>query len=67
LRGACQGASAAVDLGLLLLFAAQHILVAIQLEERDLVATLGDQYSDYRKRVPMLIPGVSLLRSRQQT
>jgi methanethiol S-methyltransferase len=44
-----------------------YILVAIQLEERDLVSHLGSQYSDYRKRVPMLIPGISLLRSRQQT
>jgi methanethiol S-methyltransferase len=41
-----------------------YILAAIQLEERDLVAHLGSQYSDYRKRVPMLIPGTSLLRSR---
>jgi protein-S-isoprenylcysteine O-methyltransferase Ste14 len=41
-----------------------YILAAIQLEERDLVAHLGTQYSDYRKRVPMLIPGISLLRSR---
>jgi len=44
-----------------------YILAAIQLEERDLVRHLGTQYSDYRKRVPMLIPGISLLRSRQQT
>jgi protein-S-isoprenylcysteine O-methyltransferase Ste14 len=42
-----------------------YILVAIQLEERDLVRHLGTQYSNYRKRVPMLIPGTSLLRSRQ--
>ena len=42
-----------------------YILVAIQLEERDLVRHLGTQYSNYRKRVPMLIPGASLLRSRQ--
>lgn len=42
-----------------------YILAAIQLEERDLVTHLGSQYSDYRKRVPMLIPGTSLLRSRQ--
>ena len=41
-----------------------YILAAIQLEERDLVVHLGSQYSDYRKRVPMLIPGTSLLRSR---
>lgn len=44
-----------------------YILAAIQLEERDLVTHLGTEYSDYRKRVPMLIPGISLLRSRQQT
>ena len=44
-----------------------YILAAIQLEERDLVRHLGTQYSEYRKRVPMLIPGISLLRSRQQS
>jgi protein-S-isoprenylcysteine O-methyltransferase Ste14 len=33
-----------------------YILVAIQLEERDLVSHLGRDYADYRKRVPMLIP-----------
>jgi methanethiol S-methyltransferase len=43
-----------------------YILIAIQFEERDLVQHLGTQYSDYRKRVPMLIPGTSLLRSRRQ-
>jgi methanethiol S-methyltransferase len=35
---------------------AGYILVAIQFEERDLVAQLGSDYRDYRKRVPMLIP-----------
>jgi protein-S-isoprenylcysteine O-methyltransferase Ste14 len=35
-----------------------YILVAIQLEERDLVTHFGDQYRDYRLRVPMLIPGL---------
>jgi protein-S-isoprenylcysteine O-methyltransferase Ste14 len=34
-----------------------YILVAIQLEERDLVAHFGDEYRDYKARVPMLIPG----------
>jgi methanethiol S-methyltransferase len=33
-----------------------YILIAIQLEEDDLVTVLGDQYRDYRRRVPMLIP-----------
>lgn len=42
-----------------LLFAAAataYILVAVQLEERDLVGVLGDQYRDYRGKVPMLVP-----------
>jgi protein-S-isoprenylcysteine O-methyltransferase Ste14 len=33
-----------------------YILTAIQLEERDLVAALGNQYRDYRREVPMLVP-----------
>lgn len=33
-----------------------YILVAIQLEARDLVAHLGRVYSDCGQRVPMLIP-----------
>ena len=32
-----------------------YILIAIQLEERDLVAAFGE-YEQYRRRVPMLIP-----------
>jgi protein-S-isoprenylcysteine O-methyltransferase Ste14 len=42
-----------------LLFAATttlYILVAIQLEERDLMRLHGRTYADYRKRVPMLVP-----------
>ena len=33
-----------------------YILIAIQLEERDLVREHGDSYETYRRSVPMLIP-----------
>lgn len=33
-----------------------YILVALQLEERDLVARFGERYRAYRERVPMLLP-----------
>jgi protein-S-isoprenylcysteine O-methyltransferase Ste14 len=33
-----------------------YILLAIQLEERDLVTAFGDTYVEYRRRTPMLIP-----------
>ncbi len=33
-----------------------YILVAVHIEERDLVAALGGQYRDYRRQVPMLVP-----------
>jgi len=32
------------------------IIIGARLEERDLVATFGDAYRDYQRRVPMLIP-----------
>jgi protein-S-isoprenylcysteine O-methyltransferase Ste14 len=36
-----------------------YILIAIQFEERDLVDHLGEDYVEYRKRVPMLVPRLS--------
>lgn len=33
-----------------------YILIALQLEEHDLVAALGNEYRDYRRDVPMLLP-----------
>lgn len=35
-----------------------YILIALQFEEHDLTEALGDQYRDYRSRVPMLVPGL---------
>ncbi len=39
-----------------------YILVALQLEERDLVRAFGDLYESYRRRVPMFIPRVGRAR-----
>ncbi|HYC75406.1 methanethiol S-methyltransferase [Brevundimonas sp.] len=33
-----------------------YVLIAIQLEEHDLIAVFGDRYRDYRSRVGMLLP-----------
>jgi methanethiol S-methyltransferase len=35
-----------------------YILLAVRFEERDLIGAFGQQYLDYRRRVPMLIPGL---------
>ena len=36
-----------------------YILIAIRLEERDLVAAHGSDYVEYRRRTPMLVPNLS--------
>ena len=40
-----------------------YILVAIRLEERDLVGAFGDEYARYRERTPMLVPRLSVERA----
>lgn len=35
-----------------------YILMAIRFEEKDLVGTFGDQYRNYKRWVPMIIPGM---------
>jgi methanethiol S-methyltransferase len=34
-----------------------YILIAIQFEERDLTREFGREYEEYRRRVPMIVPG----------
>ena len=53
-----------------LLFAAAtagYILIAIQLEERDLVGEHGESYNAYRRKVPMLIPKLWGKKEAEQT
>ena len=38
-----------------------YILIGIKLEEKKLLIEFGESYSDYRKRVPMLFPGIGLI------
>jgi protein-S-isoprenylcysteine O-methyltransferase Ste14 len=41
-----------------------YILIAIQLEERDLVAAFGETYVEYRRKTPMLVPRIPFLGGR---
>ena len=43
-----------------------YILVAIQMEERDLVTAFGASYIDYRLRTPMLIPRLGTRKPRRR-
>ena len=42
-----------------------YILIAIQLEERDLVREHGETYEEYRRQVPMLFPWMRKRESKQ--
>ena len=44
-----------------------YILIAVRLEERDLIAHLGDDYRMYRARVPMLVAGARAWRGTRVT
>lgn len=44
-----------------------YILAALQFEERDLIAALGERYVTYRQQVPMLIPGLKLGGGKRKT
>ena len=39
-----------------------YMIVGAFIEERRLVVELGDEYRDYRRRTPMFVPGMNLLR-----
>ncbi len=40
-----------------------YVLLALPWEERDLLATFGDAYADYRRRIPAIVPFLRGIRS----
>ncbi|MHC3002715.1 methanethiol S-methyltransferase [Gordonia metallireducens] len=44
-----------------------YIFVGIHLEERDLIRSFGDDYVEYRRHVPMLVPGLRTRRASSRT
>jgi len=44
-----------------------YILIALQLEERDLSDAIGSAYVEYRKRVPMLLPWPRAIGTKQRS
>ena len=42
-----------------------YIVLAIQSEERDLLAEHGAAYAEYRRKVPMLLPALRAMRRSQ--
>jgi protein-S-isoprenylcysteine O-methyltransferase Ste14 len=44
-----------------------YILIAIRLEEHDLVSEHGTRYAEYRREVPMLVPRLGGRSSRTGT
>ena len=43
-----------------------YILIAVKFEERDLINELGDDYREYKRRVPMIIPFFTSKRTRSE-
>jgi len=44
-----------------------YMMIAAVIEERDLIAHFGKQYSEYRSRVPMFVPSLFLKKAKQHS